>query len=714
MASMNEALRKAREIALKLSGAPARQQRAPKCATSANMTPLGKRRFPGESSNSIDGSAGDSKKSKTGGALFFESRVDKVYVPVEARPDIKWIGLIVGPRGSTIRRIQEESKGCTLRIRGRGSAQDGSKDNDPEPLHIVLEGNSEQIKGAKELVEALFANPDQLKSSQLKSIGGIRLPNEGDPSEEMFVPNNVVGFVIGRGGETIREIQAMSGASIQMQREIEMAPGQTERRLTMRGPPAAIQNAKEGVNRAIAEAKKRQGMRNRVHSSMVSKQARIPDKAVGFVIGKGGCTIRGIREKSRTKINIPSEPDLEDPVYRTITISGETMDDCELAETLVAELLGEHRKQTEGRLLGSSGQGGGGAAAAAAGATVTTLQIPDVHVGAIIGQKGRTIKRLEYTYHVKIQIPPAPVPGSRPPHRDVELTGLPAGTEACRAEIANIVGQYSMADANAIGGGAPQQFSGHGAAASSHPNLDPRNPYAAQWAAYYAAQSAAETSGAPQPAAGNAAGTRQQPSPSDSASTTPTGVSTNDPNLDPRNPYAAQWAAYYAAQAASKPANPADAGSPSGERKTDHRAEADAASPEAPRTAAEATNSSAGNGAPEKPSSPSDPNLDPRNPYAAQWAAFYAAQSAEAGGGKSGGVGGETQQPLDAAPANGTRAGAATDTGAATSAPENSAALTPDAQGNSNPNLDPRNPYAAQWAAYYAAQAASSKQTPGK
>ena len=71
---MNEAVRKAREIALKLSGAPSMpQQRAPKCATSTNAMPLGKRKLPSESIG--EGAAGsEPKKSRSGeNALFFES-----------------------------------------------------------------------------------------------------------------------------------------------------------------------------------------------------------------------------------------------------------------------------------------------------------------------------------------------------------------------------------------------------------------------------------------------------------------------------------------------------------------------------------------------------------------------------------------------------------------------------------------------------------------
>jgi predicted RNA-binding protein YlqC (UPF0109 family) len=52
-------------------------------------------------------------------------------------------------------------------------------------------------------------------------------------TEEMLVPNNVVGTIIGRGGETIASIQAQTNCKLQIQKEQDIVPGQTDRIITL-------------------------------------------------------------------------------------------------------------------------------------------------------------------------------------------------------------------------------------------------------------------------------------------------------------------------------------------------------------------------------------------------------------------------------------------------------------------------------------------------
>jgi polyribonucleotide nucleotidyltransferase len=55
-------------------------------------------------------------------------------------------------------------------------------------------------------------------------------------STTRVVPNGVVGFIIGRGGETITSMQARTGAKVQIQKEHELQPGQTMRIITLSAP----------------------------------------------------------------------------------------------------------------------------------------------------------------------------------------------------------------------------------------------------------------------------------------------------------------------------------------------------------------------------------------------------------------------------------------------------------------------------------------------
>lgn len=65
--------------------------------------------------------ASDNLKRKFDGD-FGGRKKKKVYVPVEQHPDINFIGLLIGPRGSTQKRLEEIS-GAKILLRGKGASK---------------------------------------------------------------------------------------------------------------------------------------------------------------------------------------------------------------------------------------------------------------------------------------------------------------------------------------------------------------------------------------------------------------------------------------------------------------------------------------------------------------------------------------------------------------------------------------------------------------
>jgi len=51
---------------------------------------------------------------------------EKVFIPVKEHPEVNFIGLIIGPRGNTQKRLVQET-GCQVVIRGKGSVKDGRR-----------------------------------------------------------------------------------------------------------------------------------------------------------------------------------------------------------------------------------------------------------------------------------------------------------------------------------------------------------------------------------------------------------------------------------------------------------------------------------------------------------------------------------------------------------------------------------------------------------
>lgn len=169
------------------------------------------------------------------------------------------------------------------------------------------------------------------------------------------VPNDVVGLIIGKDGETIRQLQLESGAKIQVAlKEVETTG---LRNVFVEGSDEKYRKAKEMIDDII---------RNNRQSSSVQGNASvgdsnpfltngnrhmwvffdIPDKMVGLVIGKGTETLKNIALKSNTKIYIPQKntqsnmhsPPRSGSLKRTVEILGAEPEQ-QIAKDLIQELI---------------------------------------------------------------------------------------------------------------------------------------------------------------------------------------------------------------------------------------------------------------------------------------------------------------------------------------------------------------------------------------
>merc|ERR1719225_2411171 len=60
---------------------------------------------------------------------------DKVMIPQDNHPDINFVGLLIGPRGNTLKNMEKDT-GAKIIIRGKGSVKEGKvgrKDGQPLP-----------------------------------------------------------------------------------------------------------------------------------------------------------------------------------------------------------------------------------------------------------------------------------------------------------------------------------------------------------------------------------------------------------------------------------------------------------------------------------------------------------------------------------------------------------------------------------------------------
>lgn len=84
---------------------------------------------------------------------------EKLYIPQQDYPDINFIGLLIGPRGNTLKKMESET-GTKISIRGKGSVKEGKTGNqvgDDDDLHAVISGDTEdRVKACISMINKII------------------------------------------------------------------------------------------------------------------------------------------------------------------------------------------------------------------------------------------------------------------------------------------------------------------------------------------------------------------------------------------------------------------------------------------------------------------------------------------------------------------------------------------------------------------------------
>lgn len=469
---------------------------------------LGKRKADGPAEG--DPAAGTYQYSAAAieGLLASGKRSKKLYLPND--DTVNWRGLVLGPRGLVHRQMEADS-GASIVLRGKGT---GSAEE--EDTHVLLLADADdQVSKAESLIQAIIENPEVARQQQMRmaatggydaassglnavssvvsaysgyasvaptaattaggypgaagvAAGGAAAAGGGGASETFTVPNHLCGYMIGRQGEHVKDIQGRTGVHIQIQRETEMVPGQTERHVTITGTPAGVAAAKDMIQRML-EAKRNEdalraaggGAPSGVGGTpsydpatgaavvgpggagaTVRTNILVPNDKVGSLIGKQGVTVQGIQRRTGVHVQIPREPDADNPTVRTVTISAMSNEAADAAQQEIYRILQEAERPPMGGMGGlgmggapGGGMGGGGGVSGAPGNVLIEMKIPNERVGMVIGKGGSNIRELQAQTRTRIQLPPEPDPGSMPLVRSVRIEGLPANCEQAKAQI---------------------------------------------------------------------------------------------------------------------------------------------------------------------------------------------------------------------------------------------------------------------------------------
>nr|GMD66599.1 far upstream element-binding protein 1-like isoform X1 [Ipomoea batatas] len=167
-------------------------------------------------------------------------------------------------------------------------------------------------------------------------------------SRKMEVPNNKVGVLIGKGGETIRHLQYNSGAKIQITRDAESDPRSSTRSVELIGTLENIEKAERLIKDVIAEADAggspslvAKGF-NPVQSVIGDQiEMQVPNEKVGLIIGKGGETIKSLQTRSGARIQLVQLPEGEQSKERTVRVTGDRKQ-IERAREMIQEVMDQH------------------------------------------------------------------------------------------------------------------------------------------------------------------------------------------------------------------------------------------------------------------------------------------------------------------------------------------------------------------------------------
>lgn len=217
---------------------------------------------------------------------------DTERIPIEK----SLVGLIIGRAGENLRRVEQTTgarvqfkdgpeSGASVRncdISGSRSARASAK----AEIYRIIDENGPGNRGA-----------GQDRSRAQANVSSISPQKDGENGTQIMVPDRTVGLIIGRGGETIRDLQERSGCHVNIVGENKSINGL--RPVNLIGSEQSQQRAKDLImeivesdtkNAASKQDSSRPTPRDDPYSGgseKINDSIMVPGDAVGMIIGKG-------------------------------------------------------------------------------------------------------------------------------------------------------------------------------------------------------------------------------------------------------------------------------------------------------------------------------------------------------------------------------------------------------------------------------------------
>lgn len=474
------------------------------------------------------------------------------------------VGLIIGRGGENITNIQNES-GCKIQMSNTFTDSSTGK-----PMRACsLTGTQTAIEKARsqlnQIIEKSGGTMPPAKNGSIGGGGGGMMQSSpgggggGTPmmgfggkmvTVELQIPGTKCGLIIGKGGETIKQLQERAGVKMVMiQESNQVTSGYKPLRII--GEPEKIEHAKRLVEEVINSKDDKMpsfmmndygsmGGGGGIKAGQSVGEVIVPRTAVGVIIGKSGETIRRLTLETGAKIQFKPDNNLPE---RTALIMG-TTDQIRNATLLITDLVNRAVAQDQnsgGNMMTRLGN--------ADSADVFYMHVPANKTGLVIGKGGETIKQISAESGARVEL------SRDPPPSDTEkvfvIRGSPYQIHHAQHLIRIKVGDVQQ--------GAPvPPFTGGGSAMTaepqySYPGMAQQAPAStgdqnSAWAAYYAQQyyqtSPATPYGTTFATSAASVAPSAAPQPAAAVATAPSSA----PSINPQTgqpDYSAQWAQYY-------------------------------------------------------------------------------------------------------------------------------------------------------------------------
>ncbi|XP_064600152.1 RNA-binding protein Nova-1-like isoform X2 [Liolophura sinensis] len=160
---------------------------------------------------------------------------------------------------------------------------------------------------------------------------------------KILVPSVAAGAIIGKGGETIAQVQKDAGARVKMSKANDFYPATTERVCLIMGSVDSVRKVHNFIMEKIREKPdpnpKLDGEAKSNFERHKQVKILVPNSTAGMIIGKGGNFIKQIKEESGAYVQISQKSKETNLPERCVTVAGDMESNKKAVELILQKIV---------------------------------------------------------------------------------------------------------------------------------------------------------------------------------------------------------------------------------------------------------------------------------------------------------------------------------------------------------------------------------------